>query len=443
MLLRIRSLLALLLPAWQLVCFTCILSAQDFETRKLETSNRENRGDEAANWFQFRGPRGDGTAPGQHPPTAWSETKSVQWKTPIHDRGWSSPVILGDEVWLTTSAADGKRMYVVCIDLASGEIKHDILVFENAEVQKDYHETNSYASPTPVLDGEHVFVHFGSYGTACLRRDTCEAVWQRRDLPCNHFRGPASSPILYKNLLIFHQDGFDFQYVVALDRKTGETIWKADRDIDYGTDDGDVFKAFCTPIIIEVAGQPQLVCPASKACLVLDPATGNEIWRVRYEEFSVTARPLFDGQRLYINTGFGKAQLYCVQADGKGDITDTPKVIWTQRKSIGSKPSQLLAGGRLFSISDDGVLSRLSLENGEVMWQERLGGKFSASLVATDEHLFAFDHDGKGYVFTLADEPQKVAENTLPDGCNASPAIVQDTLVVRTTTHLYRIGRPQ
>ena len=398
---------------------------------------------ERANWFQFRGPQGDGTAPGQHPPTSWSDTENVRWKTPIHGRGWSSPVVLGDEIWLTTATTDGKKMYAVCVDLESGKIKHDQLLFENTEVQKDHHETNTYASPTPVLDEEYAFIHFGSYGTACLRRDNCAVVWQRRDLPCNHFRGPGSSPILYKNLLIFHQDGFDFQYIVALDRKTGETVWKVDRDIAYGTDNGDVFKAFCTPIVIDVAGQKQLVSPTSKACLVLNPDTGKEIWRVRFEEFSATARPLFDGKRLYINTGFGKAQLYCVEADGKGDVTDSPKVIWTQRKTIGSKPSQLLVGGRIFSVTDDGIVARISVDTGEVVWQERLGGKFSASLVATDEYFFVFDYDGKGYVFTVADEPQKVSENKLPDGCNASPAIVNDSLIVRTTTQLYRIAKPR
>ncbi len=396
---------------------------------------------EAANWFQFRGPLGNGTAPGQQPPTTWSVGENVRWKTAIHGRGWSSPVVLGNEVWLTTATLDGKQQFAVCVDLETGQIKHDKLIFENVEVQKDHHETNTYASPTPILDDKYVFVHFGSYGTACLRRDTCEVVWQRRDLPCNHFRGPGSSPVFYKNLLIFHQDGFDFQYVVALDRATGETVWKADREIDYGTDNGDVFKAFCTPIIIDVAGQKQLISPASKACLALDPDTGKEIWRVRYQEFSATARPLFDGSRLYINTGFGKAQMYCVKADGHGDITDSDKIVWTQRKGIGSKPSQILVGGRLFGVTDDGIVARISTENGEIVWQDRLGGKFSASLVATDAYLYAFDHEGKGYVYTLADEPQQVSVNQLPDGCNASPAIVQNSLIVRTTTHLYRIGK--
>jgi outer membrane protein assembly factor BamB len=393
-----------------------------------------------SDWHQFRGPRTDGTAPGQHPPTKWSDTENVVWKTPIHGRGWSSPVIQGGEIWLTTATLDGKQQSVLCVDLKTGKIKHDKVLFENAEVQKDHHDTNTYASPTPILDDTYVYVHFGSYGTACVRRKNCEVVWQRRDLPCNHYRGPASSPILYKDMLIFHQDGFDFQYVVALDRTTGKNVWKVDRDIQYGTENGDYYKAFCTPIIINVNGQPELISPTSKACLVLDPDTGKEIWRVRYEEFSATARPIYDGKHLFINTGFGKAQMYCVLPDGKGDITGTDKVLWTQRKGIGSKPSQLLVGGRLFAVTDDGVLGRISTGTGEIEWQDRVGGKFSASLVGTDEYFYAFDHDGKGYVYTIADQPQQVSVNQLPDGCNASPAIVDDSLIVRTTTHLYRFG---
>lgn len=394
----------------------------------------------ADSWREFRGNDGNGLSLGAQLPTSWSDSENVVWKTPIHDRGWSSPVVEGGEVWLTTATEDGLKMFVVCVDLATGEIKHDKLLFENTEVQPDYHVTNSYASPTPVLDGEHVFVTFGAYGTACLERASCAVLWQRRDLPCNHYRGAGSSPILYENLLIFNMDGFDYQYAVALDRQTGQTVWRADRDIDYGSDDGDVYKAFSTPIVIDVNGQPQLISLASMACLALDPKTGKEIWRVRYAEHSTTTRPLFDGKRIFFSTGFSKAKLMCVRVDGQGDVTDT-HVDWIQRKGMGAKPSPVLVGSRLFAVTDDGILSRFDVETGEVEWMKRLGGKFSASLVANDEYLIALDHDGKGYVFRVADEPELVSDNTLPDGCNASPAIVDDSLIVRTTTHLYRLSQ--
>lgn len=393
---------------------------------------------ELQSWYQFRGPTADGLALNAKLPTTWSDQSNVLWKTPIHGRGWASPVEDAGEIWLTTATEDGLSMSVVCVDLESGRIKHDVVVFRNEAVQPDFHSTNSYASPTPVLDREHVYVHFGAYGTACLRRQDCSVVWQRRDLPCNHFRGAGSSPILYGELLIFHMDGFDVQYAVALNRQTGETVWKADRNLDYGTDNGDVFKSFSTPLIIKVKEKDQLISATSTACLALDPLTGHELWRVRYEEHSTTVRPIFDGKRIYISTGFGKAKLVCARVDGAGDVTAT-HVDWIQKKSIGSKPSPVLVEGRLFDVTDDGIMQRIDLTNGEIVWRQRLGGKFSASLVASSTHVYAFDHDGMGYVFTVADEPELVASNKLPDGCNASPAIVDDSLIVRTTTHLYRL----
>ncbi|RMF38942.1 MAG: quinonprotein alcohol dehydrogenase [Planctomycetota bacterium] len=390
-------------------------------------------------WKQFRGDLCNGLAPGAKPPIHWSDDRNVMWKTPIHGRGWSSPVVADGEVWMTTATVDGLQMYAVCVDLTDGSIRHDLLVFTNEEVQPDFHITNSYASPTPVIDGPYVFVHFGAYGTACLRRSDGAKIWERRDLPCNHYRGPGSSPIVYRNLLIFHMDGFDYQYAIALDKRTGATVWRQDRDIDYGTDNGDFYKAFSTPLIIHVNGQDQLVSPASKACLVLDPMTGREIWRVRYQEHSTTVRPLFDGQHIYLSTGFGKAKMMCVRVGGTGDVTGT-HVKWIQHKSIGSKPSPVLVGNRLFDVTDDGIIERIDTETGEIVWRERLGGKFSASLVATEERFYAFDHDGAGYVFTVEDEPKLLAKNELPDGCQASPAIIGDTLIVRTITHLYRFA---
>ncbi len=397
---------------------------------------KSNQPNDKSAWHEFRGDFHDGTALNQNPPTSWSEEKNLKWKCAIHGRGWSSPVVSGNNIWLTTATEDGLKMSAICVAMDSGKIIHDFVVFENKEVQPDFHVTNSYASCTPVVDDQYAWIHFGAYGTACIDQATGKKIWERRDLPCNHFRGPGSSPILYKDLLIFHMDGFDHQYVIALNKKSGETVWKKNREIEYGTENGDYYKAYSTPLVINVGGQDQLVSSTSKATLVLDPSTGNEIWRVRYNEFSATARPLFDGKYLYLNTGFGKAQMLCIEADGKGDVTDT-KVRWGQKKGIGSKPSQVLVDNRLFSVTDDGVVSRIDTSNGEIAWQKRIGGNFSSSLVATKKHLFALDHDGKGFVFTLADEPELVSENALPDGCRASPAIVNDCLIIRTVSHLY------
>ncbi len=393
---------------------------------------------QSQSWPSFRGGPANGISLESKIPTRWSDTEHVAWKTPIHGRAWSSPVVDGNEIWMTTATEDGLKMFAVCVALDSGKVLHDQLIFENTAVQPDFHATNTYGSPTPVIEGAFVYVHFGAYGTACLRRSDCSKVWERRDLPCNHYRGAGSSPIIYQGLLIFHMDGFDYQYAVALDCKIGATVWKADRKVEYGTDNGDYYKAFSTPLVISVAGQDQLISPAAMACLSLNPKTGEEIWRVRYPEHSTTVRPVFDGSRLYFSTGFSKAQMLCVKVDGRGDVTKT-HIVWAQNKGIGSKPSPVLVQGRLFDITDDGVICRLDLATGEPVWKQRLGGKFSASLVATNDYVVAVDHDGKGYVFTVEDEPKLVGENQLPDGCNASPAIVGNSLLLRTTTTLYKL----
>ncbi len=212
------------------------------------------------NWPEFRGPSGDGHAGNPGLPLTWSETEHVRWKTPIHDKGWSSPVVWGKQIWLTTALADGKANYALCVDLESGKILRDIKLWEIEEPQF-CHPYNSYASSTPAIEEGRVYVHFGSQGTAALDTATGKVLWSRRDLECNHFRGPGSSPILWKNLLILTFDGFDFQYLVALDKATGKTVWRRDRDLEYGTTDGDMKKGYSTPHVISVGGRLELDQP--------------------------------------------------------------------------------------------------------------------------------------------------------------------------------------
>jgi outer membrane protein assembly factor BamB len=391
------------------------------------------------NWPQFRGPGGRGHSDSTGLPVRWSETENVKWKTAIHGRGWSSPVIWNDQIWVTTATEDGKEMFAVCLDKNSGKVLHDIKVFDNEEPQF-CHPMNSYASPTPVVEKGRVYVHFGSYGTACLDAKTAATIWSRRDFPCDHFRGPGSSPILFGNLLIVHFDGFDYQYVVALDKSTGKLVWKTDRDIDYGTTDGDIFKAFCTPLVIDVGGQQQLVSPTSKATIAYEPQTGREIWRVRYDGFSATAQPLVGDGVIFLNTGFSKADLLAVRLGGRGDITDS-HVLWTAKKTLGSKPSQVLVVDLIFNAQDNGVASCLDAQTGQEVWAKRLGGQFSASLVYADGRVYLCDHDGKTYVISPERQYRELAVNTLDAGCMATPAISGRAIYLRTQTHLYRIEK--
>jgi outer membrane protein assembly factor BamB len=395
-------------------------------------------------WTEFRGPSGTGHSDSTGLPREWSEAKNVAWKTAVHGRGWSSPVVLGAQVWLTTASVDGKQLFVVALGKDDGRVLVDTKVFDVAKPE-DTRQYNSYASPTPVIEEGRIYVHFGSYGTAAIDTSTGKVLWTRRDLPCNHWRGPGSSPILYKDLLIVHLDGYDLQYVVALDKKTGRTVWKADRTHDFGTDDGDQKKGFATPVVIEAAGKAQLISPAAKAVVSLDPLTGHELWRVRYPEHSAAARPLFAHGLVYVDTGFGKADLLAIRPDGRGDVTDT-HVAWKATRGIGSKPSPLLVGDLIYAVSDTGgVVTCLDARTGAEVWQHRVGGGgHSASPLFADGAIYVFAEDGSAVVLAAGREYREVGRGSLAEnGLMATPAIADRSVFVRTEAHLYRIeARP-
>lgn len=389
------------------------------------------------NWPNFHGPTNDNHSNATDLPLTWSETENVVWKTPIHDSGWSSPVIWGNQIWLTMATDDGKQSYALCLDRQTGRIVHDLKLFDNAEPE-DTRKYNSFASCTPVIEAGRVYVHFGSYGTACLDTNTAQVLWTRRDLPCRHFRGPGSSPILFENLLIVHFDGYDRQYVVALDKQTGKTVWNKNREVDYGTDNGDVFKAFSTPLVIDVAGRLQLISPTSKAVLSYDPRTGEELWRVRFSNFSAAARPILGDGVIYVNTGFPKGELMAIRPDGHGDVTDT-HILWHSKKSLPSMPSSLLIGDSLFSVDDAGVATCLDAKTGATVWAQRIGGEYSASPLYAAGRIYCFSYDGKTTVFAPERKFNQLAENRLAAGFRASPAVAGRALFLRTTSALYRI----
>jgi outer membrane protein assembly factor BamB len=390
------------------------------------------------NWPQFRGPSGAGISDSRGVPTRWSEKENIRWKTAIHSMGWSSPVIWGDQVWLTTARADGKEYFAICVDRKSGKILHDLKLFTVAkpDPSPDY---NSYASPTPVIEEGHVYVHFGRYGTACLDTKTAKVLWERRDLPCNHWRRPGSSPILHGKRLFLTFDGYDVQYVVALDKATGKTNWKKDRDIKYSSDDGDIKKGFSTPSILEVDGKPQLVSPAAEATIAYDPATGNELWRVIHGGMNEATIPQFGKGLVFLTTGH-TAQLLAVRQGGRGDVTKKGVAWKTQRGVAPTRPSPLLVGDHLYFVSDNGVASCVDAKTGKQLWKERLGGAFSGSPVCVGGHIYFADQDGKTHVVAASPTFKRIAVNQLDAGCMASPAIAVDALFLRTKTHLYCIS---
>jgi len=393
-------------------------------------------------WTEFRGPSGTGHSDSAGLPREWNETNNVVWKTRIHGRGWSSPVVLGDQVWLTTATPEGHDLSVLALDRDDGRVLVDQRLF-HVEKPEDTRQYNSFASPTPVIEDGRVYVHFGSYGTASLDTRSGKVLWERRDLPCNHWRGPGASPILYKNLLIVHFDGYDLQYAVALDKNTGRTVWKADRAYDFGTDDGDQKKAYSTPVVIEAGGRLQLISPAAKAVVSLDPETGREIWRVRYEQHSAAARPLFAHGLVYVANGRGRSDLLAIRPDGNGDVTDT-HVAWKALRGIGASPSPVLVGDLIYSVADKtGVVTCLDARTGAEVWQQRVGGAgHTASLLHADGAVYVFGEDGTAVAFQPGREYKELGRSSLGEGgVMATPAIAGRAVFLRTESHLYRIER--
>lgn len=337
---------------------------------------------------------------------------------------------------MTTATEDGHRLFAVGVDRASGRILHDVLVFA-VEHPQPIAPLNSYASPTPVIEAGRVWVHFGTYGTACLDTASGKVLWSRDDLHCDHFRGPGSSPIIYRNLLILHFDGIDVQYLTALDKNTGKTVWKTALDrLRRGqgrSAEGLQHAAFGRGRRPHVAAQ----CGGQAAMAYL-PASGEEVWKIRYDGFSNTSRPLFGQGLAFINTGFGKPELWAVRPEGRGDVTAT-HVVWKLNKSVQAKPSALLAGQQIYMVDDRGIASCIDARTGEVLWHERIGGEYSSSPVWSDGRIYVFDENGKSTVLADGRQFKLLATNHLDAGCMASPAVAGKSLLVRTKTHLYRI----
>jgi outer membrane protein assembly factor BamB len=397
------------------------------------------------NWPAFRGPAGDGHSAARNLPVTWGEKENVVWKTAIHDKGWSSPVVWGKQVWLTTARENGTQLFAVCLDLDTGKVLHDVKVCEPEKPA--YHPFNSCASPTPVIEEGRLYVHFGAPCTACLDTATGKVLWMRTDFKCDHFRGAGSSPILYGDLLVLTFDGHDAQYVAALDKKTGETVWKKDRNIKYTSDDGDLHKAYATPAVFDVGGKPLLVCPSAEATIAYEPKTGDEVWRVHHGGMNEASRPLYGHGKIYLTTGHIK-KLVAVRPDGKGDVTRT-HLDWTFAKGVPTRPSPLLVGELLYLVTDDGQLTCLKAETGELVRQGRTNGKFSGSPIYADGKIYALAEDGTTFVIEAGPDMKVLAANKFDEGeatfkdrrCMSSPVAVGRCLLIRTGTHLYRVEK--
>jgi outer membrane protein assembly factor BamB len=407
-----------------------------------------------ADWPEFRGPWEDGHAspPGDTKlagfPLHWSETKNVRWKTEIPYRGWSTPVVMGGQVWVTTATEDGHDFFAICADAESGKIRSNEKLFhsDNPEPLGNGASMNCYATPSPAIEPGRVYVHFGRFGTACLDTSNAKVVWKREDLQCRHYRGAASSVVLFENLVILTFDGVDVQYHVALDKRTGKTVWKTNRSVVWNDEnvpgpmarDGDLRKAHSTPLIASVAGTPQMFSAGAKAAYSYDPRTGKELWKVQYPDWSVAPRPVCDQEHVYFVTGLTKAELWAVKPGGQGDVTDT-HVAWKLKTHIGKYASPLLVDGLIYTAAEESFVTCIDAAKGEVVWSERIGGKYAASPIYADGRLYFFSQQGTTTVLKPGRTFEALATNTLADGFMASPAAAGKAFFLRTKTHLYRV----
>lgn len=392
------------------------------------------------NWPQFRGPQQQGHSDSTGLPTEWSEQKNVTFKTPIPGEGWSSPVVWGGQVWMTTATEDGHSLRAVCADSKSGRVVHDVEVFHIEQLQPK-NGFNSYASPTPVLEEGRVYVSFGTYGNACLDSSTAKPVWKSQELKLDHKEGPGSSPVIYKDLFLLHCDGTDVQYVAALDKHTGKLVWKTDRTTDFGTRPGDLRKAYNIPLIVNENGRDVMISIGAYRAFAYDPNDGREIWSCAIPGFSVVPRPLYADGVVYVCTGFMKPELWAIRTGGRGDVSES-HVLWKFRQGVPTKPSPLLVDGAIYLIADTGVARCVDAKTGQQLWQHRLEGQYSASPVYADGKIYVCSEQGLTTVLRPSrGGPEVLAENHLDGRLLASPAIAGKALFLRTDKCLYRIDQ--
>lgn len=379
----------------------------------------------------------------------------------LRGRGWSTPVVEGDQIWVTTAienAASAEQaekrlkentgdqpvtvlesvsLRAICVSLESGEILQDVELLNVKEPQW-VHQLNSYASPSPIVKEGRLYAHFGSFGSACLDTRSGSVLWRNEELHIQHENGPGSTPVLWKDRLMVHFDGSDVQFIVALSTETGKVLWRSERSGEMDPRPQQK-KAYGTPLLVETASGPVVVSGAADWVYGYAPDSGKELWKVPYGElgFSMSVRPVADAERIYISTSFGKSQVIALKYSG---LTE-PEVLWRNNKNAPKMCSPVLAGGLLYYVDDGGILSCVDALTGEAVYRERLSGKFSASLLLADGRLWVCSREGVTFVVAPGREFKLLAQNSLEGQIMASPIALDGALFIRTDKALYRLGK--
>ncbi|MBL8190645.1 MAG: PQQ-binding-like beta-propeller repeat protein [Acidobacteria bacterium] len=382
-------------------------------------------------WPEFRGPSGQGHSAERNLPVMWSETKNVKWKTAIPGKGWSSPAILGDKIWLTTATQEGKlvSLRAICVDLNSGAVLQNVEIFR-FKPPSELNAKNSYASPTPILEANRIYLHFGAFGTACLNQ-AGEILWKTKLDYDNGQHGPGGSPVIYDDLLIVSCDGLSVQYVAALDKQTGKVRWRKYRQ---------GYQAYTTPLVVRLPAGDQLISPGAFRAIAYEPRTGKELWHITYGEgFSNVPRPVFGNGLVFICSGFQEPSLLAVRVDGKGDVTKS-HIAWSLKRGIPRTPSPLLVGEELYLINDNGIATCVDAKTGTQHWQVRLPGEHSASPIYADGRIYFLNEEGESVVIAPGKEFKALAQNQLDGQTLASMAVSSSSIFIRSQTHLYRLS---
>ncbi len=394
----------------------------------------------AADWHQFRGPKGQGHADAYDLPIRWSETDNITWKAPVPGNGHSSPIVVKNQIWLTSALEEGRSLSALCLDRSTGKIVHNIELFR-LEKSGPTHSKNSYATPTPIVEKNRVYIHFGDRGTACLSTSG-EVIWKDASLKYDQPYSGASTPILFENFLILTCDGNDSQFLAALNKATGDVSWKTVRTHFKTRESAIPLMSYSTPLVVNVAGVDQIVSSAADHAAAYDARTGREIWWLRYDGFSEVVRPV-TWQGLVFVQGFqndGEVKLYAIRPDGRGEITTT-HVEWTLERGAAHVPSPLVIVDELYVINDNGIATCLDAKTGAEHWKARVGGNHSASSLYGDGKIYCFNEEGTSAVLAPGKEFRLLAKNKLSGSIMASPAAADRALYIRTESHLYRIEK--
>lgn len=419
----------------------------------------------AADWSQFRGPTGDGQSDARNLPDTWGGLfRSATWQASTPGHGWSSPVVVGQRIWLTAAEqtafpvdqlqkklADSPygvedfqthaavTMLAVELDATNGRVLRKLELF-TSDNPAPIHALNSYASPTSVTDGKRLYCHFGSLGTVCVDIEKGEILWKQRFV-FDEITGPGNSPVLCGDHLILACDGADQQFVVALDALTGKEVWRKQRPT-ITVPDNKLRRSFSTPLVIQHAGRTQLISPAAQWVVSYNPEDGEEWWRVKTtaDGHALVPRPVFHQGVVFVCTGYPKPELWAIRVNGSGDVGQS-HVKWTYNRQVPEISSPVIVGEQIYFVSGVGVATSLRLADGSLVWQHRIEGNYAASPLAADGKIYFTNQDGLTTVVRPGTTYEELNQNQLPGRTMASLAIVGESLLIRTDSLLYCVSK--